>query len=298
VKKFALIIIVFLGAVLAGMQASGWRLSDTGTQYSPPPYNAAPSQPDDKPDGEERPEPSGIPILGESAYLTEEQVRNMAEWRKAAVELAKQHPDQVFYCGPADQKMVALTFDDGPDEIITPEVLDVLREYDVKASFFFKGNKVKRYRSVVKRVQDEGHLVLSHAYSHQELDKMSADEISREITAAEDALWEVTGQKSAMLRPPFGAVNEDVIKESAQHGHTLILWSIDTLDWSHKDRYHIARNVLDNVRNGDIILMHSDEDKGETAAALPLIIEGLRKAGYRMVTLDQMLGLEAYKEQN
>ena len=291
-------VIIFLGAVLIGMQASGWRSFDTGTQYNPPYHNADEGQPDDKPDGEGRPEPSGMPILGESAYLTERQVQNMTEWRKAAVELAKQHPDQVFYCGPADRKMVGLTFDDGPDAIITPEVLDVLRDYDVKASFFFKGNRVKKYRSVVKRALDEGHLVLSHAYSHQELDKMSAYEISREIEAAEDALWEVTGQRPAMLRPPFGAVNGDVIKESAQHSHKLILWSIDTLDWSHKDRYHIARNVLDNVRNGDIILMHSDEDKGETVAALPLIIEGLQKAGYRMVTLDQMLGLEAYKKQN
>lgn len=297
-KKFLLIMFIFLGAVLVGMQASGWRVSDTGTQYNPPYHSADEVQADDQPDGEERPVPSGMPILGESAYLTEKQFQAMDEWRKAAVERAREHPEQVFYCGPADEKVVALTFDDGPDAVITPEVLDVLRDYGVKASFFFKGNRVMKYRSVVRRALDEGHLVLSHAYSHQELDKMSADEIGREIIAAEEALWEVTGQSPAMLRPPFGAVNGDVIRESAQHGYRLILWSIDTLDWSHKDRCHIARNVLDNVRNGDIILMHSDEDKGETAAALPLIIEGLKKAGYEMVTLDRMLGLEAYQEQN
>jgi len=295
-KKLLLVVLILLCAVILGVQASELIKQDTGEQINPPSHDVTTTGPNDEPEKVESPKPTVLPILGVSDYLTDEQVKNMSEWREVAAKLAEQNPELVFCSGPADRKMVCLTFDDGPDAKITPQILDTLKDYDVKASFFFKGNRVRKYRSVVSRAFNEGHLVLSHAYSHQELDKMSPDDIDREILAAEEAIAGATGSKPALIRPPFGAVNEDVINEAAKYSSRLILWSIDTLDWSHKDRNHIARNVLDNVRSGDIILMHSDEDKGETAAALPIIIEGLQKAGYQMVTLDQMLGIDAYKE--
>lgn len=294
-KKLLLVLLMLFCAVILGVQASEWIKQDTGTQNNPPSHDVTTTRPNDEPDKADLPKPTVLPILGVSEYLTDEQVKNMSEWREMAVKLAEQYPEQVYCSGPVDRKMVCLTFDDGPDAEITPQVLDTLKDYDVKANFFFKGNRVKKYRSVVSRAFNEGHLVLSHAYSHQELDKMSFYDIDREIMAAEEAITGVTDRKPTLIRPPFGAVNEDVIMEAAKYGSKLILWSIDTLDWSHKDRYHIARNVLDNVRSGDIILMHSDEDKGETVAALPIIIEGLQKAGYQVVTLDQMLGIDAYR---
>ncbi len=296
-KKILLVILIFFCAIILSVQASGWTKDNTGRQKDPMSNNATTTRPNDQPDQVDPRKPVVLPILGLSDYLTDQQVKNMSEWRKAAVKLAEQYPEQVYCNGPADRKMVCLTFDDGPDAEVTPQVLDVLRDYNVEANFFFKGNRVKKYRSVVKRAFNEGHLVLSHAYSHQELDKMIPYDIYREIVAAEDVIAAVTGRKPALTRPPFGAVNEDVINEFTKSGNKLILWSIDTLDWSHKDRNHIARNVLDNVRSGDIILMHSDEDKGETAAALPIIIEGLQERGYQIVTLDQMLGVEAYQKQ-
>ncbi|MGI6551061.1 MAG: polysaccharide deacetylase family protein [Syntrophomonadales bacterium] len=297
-KKLLLVLIVFCGAIILGVLASGLIKHDDGTKNNNPPHDVTTTRPNDDLDPVDPVKSTVLPILGVSDFLTDEQVKNMNEWREAAVKIAEQYPEQVYCSGPGDEKMVCLTFDDGPDAEITPRVLDTLRDYNVKASFFFKGNRVKKYRSVVKRAFNDGHLVLSHAYSHQELDKMSPHDIDLEIIAAQESIAKVTGREPAIIRPPFGAVNDDVINEFAKYGNRLVLWSIDTLDWSHKDRNHIARNVLDNVRNGDIILMHSDEDKGETAAALPIIIEGLQERGYQIVTLDKMLGVEAYQKQD
>jgi peptidoglycan/xylan/chitin deacetylase (PgdA/CDA1 family) len=297
-KKIMIAIIVFSCAVFLGLQTSWLMPHDTGKQNNEPPRGVTTPKPSDEPDQNEDTKLIVLPILGESKYLTDEQVEKMAEWREDAVNIAEQHRGEVFCSGPVNKKMVCLTFDDGPDAEITLQIIDILHDYKVKGNFFFKGNRVKKNSAVVTRAFAEGNLVLSHAYSHQELDKMSPRDIDREILAADKAISDVTGRKPALMRPPFGAVNEDVIQESAKYGSKLILWSIDTLDWSYKDRYHIAQNVLDNVRSGDIILMHSDEDKGETAATLPMIIEGLQKKGYQIVTLDKMLGLEAYQKSN
>lgn len=98
-----------------------------------------------------------------------------------------------------------------------------------------------------------------------------------------------------MIRPPFGTVNENIIQEAEKNNVVIILWSIDTLDWSQKESANIAQNVLGNVRPGDIILMHSDEDKQATAEALPTIIKGLQEKGYDIVGLDELLQLNAYK---
>ncbi|MGE5416993.1 MAG: polysaccharide deacetylase family protein [Acidobacteriota bacterium] len=257
-----------------------------------------PKQVSDKPPEQAKPNPveTVLPILGRSNQLTAKQVAAMQDWRSDSVLTARAYPGQVYVNGPASRKQVCLTFDDGPDLINTPKILDVLKEYKVNGNFFFKGNRVIKYADVVKRADREGSLVLSHAYSHQELNKMNAYDIDKEIWASDKTFNEIIGKVPALIRPPFGSVNNDVINECSSNGERIILWSIDTLDWSQMERENIAANVLDNIRPGDIILMHSDEDKGETAAALPDIIKGLRSKGYSIVTLSEMLGVPAYKK--
>jgi peptidoglycan/xylan/chitin deacetylase (PgdA/CDA1 family) len=242
-----------------------------------------------------KPEPKTVlTILGVSNRLTAAQVDAMNQWRESARDLAIGHPDEVFVNGYTKKKMVCLTFDDGPDAENTAKVLDILRSENVHGNFFFKGNHVRKYPEVVKRAYSEGNLVLSHAYSHQELDHMNAYDIDKEIWATEKAFYEVIGQKPALMRPPYGAVNDDVIREAEDNGCKLILWSIDTLDWSQKEPDNITDNVLANVRPGDIILMHSNEDRQATVEALPRIIRGLEEQGYEITTLDKMLGTKAY----
>lgn len=236
-----------------------------------------------------------LSILGQSKELSEQQKLAMDSWRNDIVKLAGQHPGTVFINGPKNSKKVALTFDDGPDNVCTPQISDILKEYQVTGNFFFKGQRINKCPNVVRRAASDGNLVLSHTFNHLELDRHTPAEIDNEIIQSEKVLDNLLGNVPAMIRPPFGTVNETIIKEAEKNNVIIILWSIDTLDWSQKESPNIAQNVLDNVRPGDIILMHSDEDKQATVEALPAIIEGLQDKGYSIVGLDELLNIDAYK---
>jgi peptidoglycan/xylan/chitin deacetylase (PgdA/CDA1 family) len=111
----------------------------------------------------------------------------------------------------------------------------------------------------------------------------------------DDAIKNVIGKVPSLVRPPYGIVTDAVLEVARAKGVKLVIWSSDTCDWSQKDALHIAQNVLENVRSGEIVLMHSNCDKLQTAKALPQIIEGLRAKGYKIVTLDYLLKTMAYK---
>jgi peptidoglycan/xylan/chitin deacetylase (PgdA/CDA1 family) len=236
-----------------------------------------------------------LDILGNSDNLSPQEWTAMQAWRKNVQQMASENAASLFLNGSSPKAQVALTFDDGPDEEFTARVLDVLKQYNVPATFFFKGNQLDRYASVAKRAYEEGNLIASHAYSHQELDKMSAPDIEKEIVASDKAFERVLGVQPAMIRPPFGAINQDVLEVCSNNQEKVILWSIDTLDWSQPEPDHIAQNVLRNVRPGDIILMHSCKDREATVQALPQIIVGLQQKGYELVDLSKLLKIPAYK---
>jgi peptidoglycan/xylan/chitin deacetylase (PgdA/CDA1 family) len=120
-------------------------------------------------------------------------------------------------------------------------------------------------------------------------------ELHNDIKRTEDAIEKVTGKKPAILRTPYGETDENVIAGAHKDGYSIVLWSIDTLDWSQKDRENIANNVLSNIRNGDIILMHSGQGNKETVEALPVIINKLQEKGYNIVDLETLLGIKAYQ---
>ncbi|MDR7000933.1 polysaccharide deacetylase family protein [Neobacillus niacini] len=235
-----------------------------------------------------------LPIKGVSKNLSETAWQNMQEWRNEMIPIAKTHQNSVFLNGP-NRKRVALTFDDGPDNLNTPRIIETLANYHVKGNFFFIGEKVKKYPEVVKKAYTNGNLVLSHSYYHHDLSKRSAADIKADLAQTETAIDEVIGKRPALLRPPYGAVNNTVITTATQNGYKLVLWSIDTLDWSQMESSNIENNVLKNIRNGDIILMHSDDDKIQTAKALPHIIEELTQRGFEIVDLQTLLGQKAYK---
>lgn len=234
-------------------------------------------------------------ILGKSNNLSSDQWNAMQQWRSEAKAAAINNPGQVFINGDSKRMRVALTFDDGPDETITPQVLDILKQYQVKATFFLKGNQLNTFPDLVQRMVADDNQIASHAYSHQELNKMNQNDIDKEIIASDQVFIKTIGSAPAMIRPPFGAINQDVLAVCGQEKEKVILWSIDTLDWSQPEADHIAQNVLDNVRPGEIILLHSCKDRQATVQALPAIIEGLQEKGYQMVTLSELLQLPAYK---
>ena len=234
-----------------------------------------------------------LDIKGNSNQLTAAAWNSMQDWRKEMVLFTKEH-EKMFIHGP-DRKKVALTFDDGPDEVITQGVIDILEKYQVKGNFFFLGSKVEEYPQVVHNAYENGHLILSHSYYHTDLSTLSIVEVKAEIDRAGEAIKSVIGKEPAIIRPPYGATNEEVVQISKQLGYSIVLWSIDTLDWSQKEADNIVKNVVSNIRNGDIILMHSNEDKSETIKALPLIIEALQEQNFEIVDLEELLGIAAYQ---
>jgi peptidoglycan-N-acetylglucosamine deacetylase len=244
---------------------------------------------------EERVEQAGyvLDIKGNSDQLTKKQWQAMQTWRSDIVNFKENQPN--LYINGRNEKKISLTFDDGPDEIVTPKVIEILQNHHVKGNFFFIGSEAEKYPQVVKNAYENGNLVLSHSYHHVDLTTLSNAEQANEINNAGLAIQTIIGKEPAMIRPPYGETNETLIENAKDKGYSVIIWSIDTLDWSQKDAENIIKNVTDNLRNGDIILMHSDSEKTETAKALPTIIEAVQEKGFEIVGLDELLGVEAYQ---
>ncbi|MDT8718668.1 polysaccharide deacetylase family protein [Clostridium sp. 19966] len=236
-----------------------------------------------------------LTINGFSKNMTSKQYENLDNWKKQITELTINNKDKLFINGGSDRKIVCLTFDDGPSANITPKILDILKQYDVKASFFIIGNQISGNSALIKRIYAEGNLVLNHSYSHPELTKKSDAEITKEISLTEDSLEAIIGKKPAILRPPYGDINQHVLDLVSSLGYKSVIWSTDTFDWSQKESSNIIKNTTDNLRPGEIILMHCNGDKKATVEALPKIIETIKAKGYDMTTLDKLLNISAYK---
>ncbi|WP_125152971.1 polysaccharide deacetylase family protein [Clostridium rectalis] len=234
-------------------------------------------------------------IMGKSNRLTNKQVSSMNKWRDDMVSFTKKNKENVFINGYTKNKVVALTFDDGPDLNITTKILEELNRLKVKANFFFIGENICKYPSVVKDTYDSGHLVLSHGYNHIEFNKNSQNTIKINIEKNEEIIHKIIGKKPAIIRPPYGAIDNKVVKVGKDTKNKFVLWSIDTLDWSQRDKENILNNIMKNLRPGDIILMHSNQDKINTLEAIPNIINSVRSKGFKFVTLDYLLDIPAYK---
>ena len=178
--------------------------------------------------------------------------------------------------------MVALTFDDGPS-IYTKEILDQLEKYNAHATFFVVGNRVSTYASTVNRAYNIGCEIGNHSWSHPDLASISVKDMKSEISKTDAAIENVIGKKAALLRPPYGSVDSDV---KAYAGKPLIHWSIDTLDWKTRNSNSTISSVLNNVRDGSIVLMHDIYSATKTAAVslIPTLID----RGYQLVTVSEL----------
>ncbi|WP_262682847.1 polysaccharide deacetylase family protein [Paenibacillus baimaensis] len=245
-----------------------------------------------------RPEPEPpeymLEIKGKSNQLTPKALKSMTEWRENIITFARKHRDSVYINGP-DRNRVALTFDDGPDNVNTPVIIDSLKKYGVKGSFFFVGEMAKIYPGVVRHAFDNGNLVLNHSYKHDNLTQKTNHQIQADLNQTDKIIEDIIGKKPALMRSPYGDTDEKVVAAATETGHKIVLWSIDTLDWSQRESDNIVHNVIDNIRNGDIILMHSTSRTNETAKAVPIMIEELQKRNYDIVDLETLLNVQAYQ---
>ena len=181
-------------------------------------------------------------------------------------------------------KYIALTFDDGPSRKYTPILLDGLKERGVHATFFLMGKNIEGEEDIVKRMSEEGHLIGNHSYEHIQLTKAGAKADCEAVEHTQEQIEAITGKRPEYIRPPYGDWNEELEEEI---GMTPVLWSLDSLDWKLKDTGKIIHQVLKDVKDGDIILLH-DIFPSSVEAALELI-DILQKEGYVFVTADELL---------
>lgn len=194
------------------------------------------------------------------------------------------------YASKDGHPRIALTFDDGPHPAYTPQILDVLKEFGVCATFFAVGSNIENYPSIVKRIQEEGHEIGNHTFNHCHVAKMSRDELKKDIISCMEIIESTVGESPRFFRPPEGVCNQDVKVICEELGLIIVLWSVDTKDWAHTPKNQIIDNVRHNTHNGSIILMHDFIGKNSpTPEALRSIIPMLRELGYEFVTVSQLL---------
>ncbi len=198
--------------------------------------------------------------------------------------------DVVYSCSNTQSKKIAITFDDGPHPRYTPEILGILEEYGVKATFFVVGQNAEYYPEWVKAEADAGHEVGNHTFSHANLRNEQYDGVCGEISKTERLIYENTDYRTRLLRPPEGIYSQAVCDAASDYDYTIVLWSVDTRDWAHTPSAVIADHVLSEVRGGDIILFHDFIGKDSpTPEALRLVIPQLLSEGYEFVTVSELL---------
>jgi peptidoglycan-N-acetylglucosamine deacetylase len=213
-------------------------------------------------------------------------------------QLRQKYADTFKTNGPST-KQVALTFDDVPDPRFTPQVLDILKKYEVRATFFIVGSRAEKHPDLVKRMVKEGHIVGNHSYNHPEFSKLTMNAFRKQILHTGEIIRNLTGYTPKMIRPPYGDINEQQLQWAARQQYSIVNWNVDSLDWKGLSKDKVKENILSAVKPGSIVLQHAGGGVGSnlngTIEALPEIIEELRNRGYELVTLDEMLGLSKAK---
>ena len=189
-----------------------------------------------------------------------------------------------IYRVDTQEKKIALTFDDGPHPKYTEQLLDGLKERGVVATFFVTGENAENYPDIIRREQDEGHLIGNHTYSHIQLTSRNRETFREELVQTNEILEEITGEKISFVRPPYGSWDKSFEKELNMFP---VLWNIDPLDWCSHNADCIASKVVEKAGDGDIILMHDYYETSVTAALE--VVDILQKRGFQFVTVEEIL---------
>lgn len=185
--------------------------------------------------------------------------------------------------GASQPKYIAITFDDGPKQGTTDVLLDGLKERGVKATFFIIGQQVEGNEEIIRQMAEDGHLVGNHTFNHVNLAKLSSTDGAKELAECFGELQALTGQEDCLVRPPYGEVS-DTLKKNIDC--PIILWSVDTRDWTGKSAGDIADYIVATAKTGDIILLH-DIYKDSVQGAL-MAIDTMQKNGYTFVTVTEL----------
>ncbi|MDQ6929123.1 MAG: polysaccharide deacetylase family protein [Candidatus Eremiobacteraeota bacterium] len=209
--------------------------------------------------------------------------------------------------GPSDERVVALTYDDGPNPPYTDLILDVLKKERVHATFFLVGRAAQAYPKTVKRMAAEGHAIGNHTWDHAHLVVLRRSQMRTEMQRTDAAILRATGTRPHIMRPPFGARDWRVVDAMKRLGYAVIMWSVPLPnDWEYPGAPTIARRVVPNVKDGSIVVLHDGNrgqlcaarslnphvcDRSEDIAATQMIVEQLKARGFRFVTIPELIAL-------
>ncbi|MBB6732516.1 polysaccharide deacetylase family protein [Cohnella zeiphila] len=195
---------------------------------------------------------------------------------------------------PRETRKVALTFDDVPDARYTYQVLNVLKQYRVHATFFVVGSRVRGNPAIVRRMHRDGHAIGNHSYNHPAFSRLKLSDMKDQIARTEAAVRDTVGFAPRFIRPPYGEITSRQMAWARANGYTVVNWDVDSLDWRQLKAQTVLNNVTKSVKPGSIILLHAGGGKGQnlhgTVEALPKLIKWLRSNGYEPVTIPELLG--------
>jgi len=189
------------------------------------------------------------------------------------------------------ERVVAMTFDDGPHPELTPKLLDMLKARNIKATFYVVGRNVDAYPEIMKRIVAEGHEVGNHTYTHPSLTKIGRDGVKSQIDRSTAAIRKTAGVTPTNMRPPYGATNATLNRRmNDEFGLKVIMWSVDPQDWRYRNADRVANHIIQNAKPGDIILAHDIHPS--TIAAMPRTLDTLTQKGFRFLTVSELIELE------
>lgn len=209
-------------------------------------------------------------------------------------DILNDYEDIIIKHGNDEEKLIALTFDDGPDKDFTPQVLDILKENNVKATFFVVGEMVSWSPEILKREYEEGHEIGNHTFTHINVAKRSYSEINKEIKQTQEAIKKVIGKEPSLFRPPYRAISRDMCTIAKDKNMNIVLWSnLDPRDWSNPGVNYIVETIMNKVQNGTIILLHdynnTRNSTTQTIQALKVVVPKLKAQGYKFVTVSELI---------
>lgn len=229
-----------------------------------------------------------VPLLFIAAFIILVIINSLLA-KDYLVPASNQYRDDIpIYSVECEGKKCAITFDCawGADDI--PNILDVLDKYNAKATFFIVGIWAKKYPEMVKLMDERGHEVANHGYSHTHMGSIPENKVREEIRLCSDILEEITGKKIKLFRPPYGEYSSVTVKTARKMDHEVIQWDVDSLDWKESLSEHdIYSRVIKRTANGSIILFHNDTK--HTEKVLPSILENLAANGFEFVTVSEIL---------
>lgn len=224
------------------------------------------------------------PVINKSVQYSEEEKDSSAERGTFLTHYRFQgfgasNPNDIDTNAP----MVAFTFDDGPNPSCTQRILDVLNANYSHATFFVVGTNAENYPDLLKAISASGSEIGNHTYNHKDLTTLSTSDVEEQIDKVNRAVKKATGENTTVIRPPYGAYNDKVMNQLEE---PVILWDLDTEDWDSRNAKKIVDNVMSQIKDGDIVLMHDIYDS--TAEAVEILVPRLKEQGYQIVSVSEM----------